>query len=84
MFNLNPNSFFNRIGKWIIFFTLLSLVAAFITILTVTLAHHFGEDVEFIEGFWWNTALFLSVIISVVISPIITSYVVKKQQELLK
>lgn len=77
-------SFFDRIGKYIILFTTLGIIAAILTFTTVSLANKYGQDLEVASGFYFNINVFITYMIGFIVTPLIILYVTKKREEVIK
>ncbi len=77
-------TFYQKIGKYIVFFAILSIVAGMLTMLTVTLAVNYGANTEIGGGIWWNTNVFITYIIGFTVTPIIIIYVTGMKKKIIK
>lgn len=72
-------SFYHRIGKYVIVFTVLGVIAVGLTFLTVTLATYFGENMP-VGLLYWNTNIFITFLIGFLVTPLVVLYVQKLRE----
>jgi len=68
--------------KSIILFSLLGVVSAFLTFLTVSIKESFGGSVPVYNNFlFWDWNVFFAYVIGLVLTPLITVYVIEKRKQ---
>jgi len=77
----DTRSFFDRIGKYIVLFTVLGFVAVFLTLLTVTAGYYLGETIPVVFGMYWNWNSFFLYMVLFVVVPVTTGYVAKAKEK---
>lgn len=77
-------SFFQRVGKYILLFASLGIVAGVLTFVTVNLTFYTGGDMEVFNGLFFNFNTFITYLIGFIVTPLIILYVTKKREEVIK
>jgi len=80
----DPKSFFQRIGKYVILFVSLGIVAVLLTMLTVSIAVNFGGSLPLGAGVYWDFNVFFTYMIGFgfIITPIVILYVSEQRKKM--
>lgn len=75
------SSFFQRIGKYIVLFSILGLIAVILTFLTVSIATNVGGAIPVYGFLYFDFNIFFTYMIGFIITPIIIVYVTKAREK---
>jgi len=76
-------SFFDRIGKYIILFSVLGIIAAVLTFVTVNLTHYLGGDMAVTDTLYFNINVMITYLIGFIVTPLIILYVTKQREKVI-